>query len=245
MNKKIKNKIYSLKLQLEECKKWPEIEKEGLLLQANLYKIGKEKAVEVLDWDTGVTKTIHFDGEKDEALARIFKKARRLKRGFALVTQKLAEAETLPELPPKKEIIPLTPRKRLPYKEYTSHSGYKILVGRSKKDNDTLTFKVGQPHDLWLHASDFPGSHVLIRAKRSDEPDAGTIEEAALLAIDASGAKEQKAADVVITRQKYLKRIKGSPGQVLVSQKKVRRFIMDPEKLSAVKQRTVPSHESF
>jgi predicted ribosome quality control (RQC) complex YloA/Tae2 family protein len=94
------------------------------------------------------------------------------------------------------------------------------------------------PRDFWLHANDFPGSHVLIRAKRNDEPDANTIEEAALLAIDASGAKEQKAADVVITRQKYLKRVKGHPGQVLVSQKKVRRFIMDQGKLSAIKQRT-------
>lgn len=42
--------------------------------------------------------------------------------------------------------------------------GYEVLVGRSARDNDELTFRVARPRDVWLHAAGHAGSHVIIRA---------------------------------------------------------------------------------
>lgn len=41
--------------------------------------------------------------------------------------------------------------------------GFEVLVGKGDADNDRLTFRVGEPHDLWLHVSAAPGSHVVVR----------------------------------------------------------------------------------
>jgi predicted ribosome quality control (RQC) complex YloA/Tae2 family protein len=45
--------------------------------------------------------------------------------------------------------------------------GYEVLVGRSARDNDELTFRVARPRDLWLHAAGHAGSHVVIRTEES------------------------------------------------------------------------------
>jgi hypothetical protein len=56
-----------------------------------------------------------------------------------------------------------TPRRvRLPYRQFQGHGARSILVGRSAKDNDRLTLDHCRPHDLWLHARDDAGSHVVI-----------------------------------------------------------------------------------
>lgn len=48
--------------------------------------------------------------------------------------------------------------------------GYEILVGRSARDNDRLTFKVADPQDLWLHVAGTPGSHVVVRNPDGEVP---------------------------------------------------------------------------
>ena len=54
--------------------------------------------------------------------------------------------------------------KRIPgTRRYVSSDGFEILVGRTARDNDHLTFKVAKPNDLWLHAADYGGSHVVVR----------------------------------------------------------------------------------
>lgn len=263
--KKLKNKQYLLKvleINLEECRTWKSVEKEGLLLQANLYRVDPlQKTIEVEDFENGSKITLFLEGStKEDILSRFFKKARRLKRGEKSVQKKIEDVKkeieffdaellkidnalNIKDLRPFKSEKILKPKsrvqKKIPYREYASHSGYRILVGKSKKDNDALTFKVGSPHDVWLHANDYPGSHVIIKAKRNEEPDPMTVEEAALLAIESSGAKDKPMADVAVARQKNLKRIKGRPGQVMVSQKKVKRVINDRLKLQAVKERKI------
>jgi predicted ribosome quality control (RQC) complex YloA/Tae2 family protein len=41
--------------------------------------------------------------------------------------------------------------------------GFEILVGKGDADNDTLTFRIAAPHDVWLHVAGPPGSHVVVR----------------------------------------------------------------------------------
>jgi predicted ribosome quality control (RQC) complex YloA/Tae2 family protein len=103
-------------------------------------------------------------------------------------------------------------------RRYRSSDGYEILVGRAARDNDHLTFRVARPYDLWLHAADYPGSHVIVRnPTRADIPHR-TIIEAAQLAAAFSQAKRDSKVDVHYTQRKFLSKPKGAaPGLVRMS----------------------------
>jgi predicted ribosome quality control (RQC) complex YloA/Tae2 family protein len=104
-------------------------------------------------------------------------------------------------------------------RRYRSSDGYEILVGRAARDNDELTFKVARSHDLWLHAADYPGSHVVVRARgRNDEVPHRTLVEAAQLAAQFSQAKGDAKVAVHHTQRKFVSKIKGAaPGLVRLS----------------------------
>lgn len=103
-------------------------------------------------------------------------------------------------------------------RRYQSTDGYEVLVGRTARDNDQLTFRVARPNDLWLHAGDYPGSHVIVRnSSRGDIPHR-TIIEAAELAAKFSQARKDSKVDIHYTRRKFLTKPKGSaPGLVHMS----------------------------
>jgi predicted ribosome quality control (RQC) complex YloA/Tae2 family protein len=99
-----------------------------------------------------------------------------------------------------------------------SSDGFEILVGRAARDNDHLTFKVARPNDLWLHAADYPGSHVIVRNATRREIPHGTIVEAAQLAAYFSQASKDPKVDVHYTERKFLAKPKGAaPGLVRLS----------------------------
>jgi predicted ribosome quality control (RQC) complex YloA/Tae2 family protein len=101
---------------------------------------------------------------------------------------------------------------------YRSSDGYEILVGRAARDNDHLTFRVARPHDLWLHAADYPGSHVVVRNSSRKEIPHRTIVEAAQLAAAFSQARRDSKVDVHYTQRKFLSKPKGAaPGLVRMS----------------------------
>jgi predicted ribosome quality control (RQC) complex YloA/Tae2 family protein len=112
------------------------------------------------------------------------------------------------------------PQESIPgVRRYRSTDGYEILVGRGARDNDHLTFRVARPFDLWLHAADYPGSHVVVRnpARGSDIPHR-TIIEAAQLAAHFSQARADAKVDVHYTQRKFLSKPKGAaPGLVRIS----------------------------
>jgi predicted ribosome quality control (RQC) complex YloA/Tae2 family protein len=103
-------------------------------------------------------------------------------------------------------------------RRYRSSDGYEVLVGRTARDNDELTFRVAKPNDLWLHAGDYPGSHVIVRnSSRNDIPHR-TILEAAQLAAKFSQASKDSKVSIHYTRRKFLTKPKGSaPGLVRMS----------------------------
>jgi predicted ribosome quality control (RQC) complex YloA/Tae2 family protein len=103
-------------------------------------------------------------------------------------------------------------------RRYRSSDGYEILVGRAARDNDHLTFRIARPHDLWLHAADYPGSHVVVRNPNRAEIPQRTIIEAAQLAANYSQAKRDAKVDVHYTPRKFLSKPKGAaPGLVRMS----------------------------
>lgn len=92
--------------------------------------------------------------------------------------------------------------------------GFVIWVGRNSRQNEQVTFKLGNGQDLWLHARDVPGAHVVIRndGRRMAE---SLIESAAAIAAYYSGSRQESKVIVDVTRCKYVKKIKGAaPGMV-------------------------------
>lgn len=71
--------------------------------------------------------------------------------------------------------------------------GYTVLVGRSARDNDTLSMKIARPRDLWFHAAGAAGSHVVVRRPESGEdPPRSVIDRAAQLAAWHSKARNAR-----------------------------------------------------
>ncbi len=123
---------------------------------------------------------------------------------------------------------------RLPYRKFVSQSGAPILVGRSARDNDTLTIRVARGNDLWLHARGMQGAHVVVPGP-GESPDPRTLGDAALLAAHFSSARGQEGVEVAWTRCKHVRKAKGSaPGSVTVTQEKVLRVRLDEDRLAAL-----------
>jgi predicted ribosome quality control (RQC) complex YloA/Tae2 family protein len=103
-------------------------------------------------------------------------------------------------------------------RRYVSSDGYEILVGRTSRDNDNLTFRIAKPSDLWLHAADYPGSHVIVRNPTRAEIPHRTVIEAAQYAAGFSQARNDTKVEVNYTQRKFLSKPKGAaPGLVRLS----------------------------
>ena len=95
---------------------------------------------------------------------------------------------------------------------FTSPSGQVILVGKNNLQNDKLT-GTAQPNEVWLHAKDMPGSHVIIVG---EEPDEATILCAARLAALYSKGRNAAKVPVDYTLRRYVKKPGGAkPGFVI------------------------------
>ena len=123
------------------------------------------------------------------------------------------------ESAPKKSQAKKDALERIPgVRRYLSSDGYEILVGRAARDNDNLTFRLARPSDLWLHAGDYPGSHVIVRNPTRKEIPQRTVIEAAQLAGRFSHASEDTKVVVHYTERKFLSKPKRSaPGLVRMS----------------------------
>ena len=95
-----------------------------------------------------------------------------------------------------------------------SRDGFVIWLGRNSRQNEQVTFKTANAQDLWLHARDVPGAHLIIRndGRRISER---LIAEAAAVAAWYSKRQPDASVQVDYTRVKYVKAIKGAgPGMV-------------------------------
>ncbi len=102
---------------------------------------------------------------------------------------------------------------------FISSDGYVLLRGKNAEGNQAL-LKIGSPHDYWLHATDGPSAHLLIRrAHGADEVPEETFAEAALLVGLKSWQRNDAAGDVMVAFLRHVHAIKGAaPGTVRVEQ---------------------------
>jgi predicted ribosome quality control (RQC) complex YloA/Tae2 family protein len=134
--------------------------------------------------------------------------------------EKLNSGENIPSSKSKaasknKEVV------RLPYKEI-EFKGFLIRIGKSAKDNDELTLKYAHKEDLWLHAKDVSGSHVVVKHQSGKVFPKDVIERAAELAALNSKRKGESLCPVAVTTKKFVRKRKGDPaGLVVVEREKV------------------------
>lgn len=97
---------------------------------------------------------------------------------------------------------------------------YEILVGRSSRENDELTFHVANADDFWMHVGDYSGSHVVVRnpAKAKTIPD-NVLAKAAQLAAFFSQARNSSKVEVHYTQRKFVgKPRRAKPGLVKLTE---------------------------
>lgn len=117
-------------------------------------------------------------------------------------------------------------KKKIPqFQKYLTKDGIEIDIGKNNLQNDYLTFKYAHRYDMWFHAKDMPGSHVIVKAQDLDEY---TIRLAAKIAAYYSKGKNSSSVPVNYTLVKTLKKPTGSkPGKVILDNYKT--IYIDPD----------------
>ncbi len=125
------------------------------------------------------------------------------------------------ELPPEPESGPgdrltaaLRPRR------YELGNGWEVLVGKSNRGNEVLTLEIARPHDVWMHADQVPGSHVVLRHhEKGKEAPKEVLLAAAAIAAFFSKARGSGKVSVLITEKRQVRKPRKAPvGTVTVGQ---------------------------
>ena len=126
-------------------------------------------------------------------------------------------------------------QKRQKPEKYLATDGQTIiLVGRNNLQNDELTFKIAKKDELWFHAKDIPGSHVVITGNLQPSDEVKT--DAAELAAYFSKARLSNLVQVdMIETRKLNKPTGGKPGFVTYTGQKTLRVTPDEEKIKGMK----------
>jgi predicted ribosome quality control (RQC) complex YloA/Tae2 family protein len=106
--------------------------------------------------------------------------------------------------------------------------GFQIWVGKNAEANDELTLMHTYKEDLWLHAKDVAGSHVIIKHQSGKNFPKDVIERAAQLAAYNSKRKTESLCPVAVTPKKFVRKRKGDPaGMVVVEKEEV--ILVEPK----------------
>ena len=132
------------------------------------------------------------------------------------IAQDFKSLRPLIKIEPEK--IKADSKKALPYHIFEYH-GFQIWVGKNAESNDELTLKNSFKEDLWLHAKDVAGSHVLIKHQSGKNFPKDVIERAAELAAYNSKRKTDSLCPVTFTPKKFVRKRKGDPAGAVVVEK--------------------------
>ena len=108
------------------------------------------------------------------------------------------------------------------FHRYRTSSGFEVLIGRNNRQNDQLTFRLAGDYDLWFHAQEIPGSHLLLRLEPGAVPEEADLQFAADLAAYYSRSRQSEQVPVVYTEPKHVYKPKGAkPGIAIYKQERV------------------------
>ena len=126
-------------------------------------------------------------------------------------------------------------QKRQKPEQYLASDGKTIVyVGRNNLQNEELTFKMARKEELWFHAKDIPGSHVVISGNLNPTDEVKT-DAAELAAYFSKGRLSNLVQVDMIEVKKLNKPTGGKPGFVTYTGQKTLRVTPDPEKIQSMK----------
>ena len=241
-----------------------EFRQKGELLTTFLHQVPNDQdKVELDNYYTGETIIISLDKAltPNQNAQRYFKRYQKLKEAVKHLTSLIEETRTtilylesvetalaqasLTEIAEIREELIQTGfirrrqrekiQKRQKPEKYLATDGQTIiLVGRNNLQNDELTFKMAKKDELWFHAKDIPGSHVVITGNLQPSDEVKT--DAAELAAYFSKARLSNLVQVdMIETRKLNKPTGGKPGFVTYTGQKTLRVTPDEEKIKSMK----------
>ncbi|MDJ0738013.1 MAG: NFACT family protein [Nostocaceae cyanobacterium] len=108
------------------------------------------------------------------------------------------------------------------FHRYSSPNGFEVLIGRNNRQNDQLTFRLAGDYDLWFHAQEIPGSHVLLRLEPGAVPEEADLQFTANLTAYYSRARQSEQVPVIYTQPKHVYKPKGAkPGIAIYKQERI------------------------
>jgi len=224
--KKLENEL-SLKDQLEK-----ENSQNASMIRNNLYLFdsnAKTGVVEVYDHKGDLVKVaLEPKLTLVQNMEKLFKSVKKLKAGRTYlikridVTKKELSGLKIDDIEIKEQGEKSGRKNRkqskhVPYHRFETDKGRIFLVGKDAKDNDELTFKISSMHDLWFHAKDHSGSHVILKMKKNETVQAEDLLTGCVLALIYSKAKKGMSGEVWYTERKNLTKKKGmASGKVIL-----------------------------
>ena len=172
--------------------------------------------------ETSVPRSDNLRETPIEAAERLYKEVRAMERALDRLPARIAALEESPEGPrrarPSRATRATSPgsQTRRPYKSYRTSGGIDVMVGRGARANDELTYQIAKPDEVWLHARDVTGAHVVMRWSQEGAPPARDLHEAAALAAWHSRARGSVVVPVDWTRRRHVRRARGAAGRALV-----------------------------
>lgn len=150
--------------------------------------------------------------------------------------EEIEQTESLKELRKYEKEASLPEAKKgqgesLPYRDF-SYQSYAIWVGKGATQNDSLLRYHSHKNDLWLHAKDVSGSHVLLKHKAGQHFPADVREKAASLAAWYSKRKSDSLCPVICTQRKWVRKLKGAPAGSVVVEKEEEVLLVPPAPFS-------------
>ena len=241
--KRIKNSLVKMLKQQVSSEKSDKYRLYGDLIMANLYNNADyTKAITVFDYENNKNISIELDETKtlkDNAnkFYKIYNKAKSSNKKLAELTEELnfekqyleqllysiesaqnisdlyeisseIEPDTKLSTTKKSALIPLEIREET----------YTVWVGKNNKQNDYIVSKLAKDEDLWFHAKDCAGSHVLLRTSNATDE---LILKCARIAKENSRGADSSKIGIIYTKAKYLKKPpKANLGYVTYSHEK-------------------------
>lgn len=232
---------------LELLEKQVKNEEIGHIIMANLYQIpARSKSIELLnfytnepllvqlkeDYSAQKNAEIYYRKSKNEQIEidKIYENIALRETKLFDIEQQLADIELIESMKDWKQFLkentvaPKGKKVEHPAEQFKKFEvdGFEIWVGRNSKNNDVLTQQFAYKDDLWLHARDSPGSHVIVKFKAGKPFTKNVKEAAASIAAWFSKRKNEKVVPVILTQKKYVRKPKGFPdGRVKIEKEEV------------------------
>ena len=262
--KKNRQKLKKQEKELQATENAEEFRQKGELLTTFLHQVPNDQDQVVLDnYYTNQPITIALDKAltPNQNAQKYFKRYQKLKEAVKYLTELIEETKStilylesvetvlnqagLDEIAEIREELIQTgfirrrqrekiQKRKKPEKYLASDGKTIILVGRNNLQNEELTFKIARKEELWFHAKDIPGSHVVISGNLNPSDEVKT-DAAELAAYYSKGRLSNLVQVDMIEVKKLNKPTGGKPGFVTYTGQKTLRVTPDSEKIESMK----------